>query len=105
MQHRFRLVFVVFEIAGTPQADGSLLERLGEAGCTDALVGLGRPGRLALDFAREGRSARAAALSALADAQQVLPASARLVDLQLGLGHPGLPSASCGGLNRRCVDG
>lgn len=28
----------------------ALLERLAEVGCTDALVGIGKPGRLALDL-------------------------------------------------------
>ena len=42
-----------------------LVERLGAAGCDDALVGIGQPGRIALDFSREARSAQAAVVSAL----------------------------------------
>ena len=45
----------------------ALVERLGEAGCDDALVGIGQLGRLALEFTREADSADAAVRSALAD--------------------------------------
>ena len=34
-----------------------LLEQLGAAGCEDALVGMGLPGRIALEFTREASSA------------------------------------------------
>ena len=38
----------------TPDADPeSYLPALAEAGCDDALVGIGQPGRIALDFTRE----------------------------------------------------
>ena len=36
----------------------ALVERLGEAGCDDALVGTGQPGRLALEFVREAPTGR-----------------------------------------------
>ncbi len=35
----------------------ALVERFGEAGCEDALVGTGLPGRVALSFVREADSA------------------------------------------------
>lgn len=35
----------------------ALVERLAEEGCDDALVGVGQPGRLALEFVREAPSA------------------------------------------------
>ncbi|CRI58775.1 AlpA family transcriptional regulator [Pseudomonas sp. CCOS 191] len=57
----------------------ALIERLGKAGCDDAVVGSGQPGRLALAFAREGGTAREALHSALADVRQVLP-DARLIE-------------------------
>ena len=56
-----------------------LVERLGAAGCTDALVGIGIPGRIALAFAREAGSAEAAMLSALSDVRAAIP-SARLIE-------------------------
>jgi hypothetical protein len=50
-----------------------LIERLGAEGCDDALVGVGQPGRMALEFMREADSAQAAFQSALADVQRVMP--------------------------------
>ncbi|HEL3249920.1 TPA: DNA-binding protein, partial [Stenotrophomonas maltophilia] len=52
---------------------GDLEGRLAEAGCDDALVGLGLPGRLALAFCREADSAGAALRSALDDVQRAAP--------------------------------
>lgn len=57
-----------------------LVERLGEAGCDDALVGTGQPGRLALEFAREAASADSAVRSALADVRHAVP-SAKLIEV------------------------
>ena len=51
----------------------ALAERLGSGGCDDALLGIGQPGRLALEFTREAGSASAALLSALADVKAVVP--------------------------------
>jgi hypothetical protein len=56
-----------------------IVERLGEAGCDDATVGLGLPGRIALVFAREGASALEALVSALGDVKRAIP-TARLVE-------------------------
>lgn len=56
-----------------------LVERLGETGCDDALVGVGQPGRLALEFTREAPTARAAFHSALADVKRIVP-SAQLTE-------------------------
>ena len=55
-------------------ADASdLVERLGEEGCDDAVVGIGQPGRIALDFTREAASAQHAIVSALEDVRRVIP--------------------------------
>ncbi len=56
-----------------------LVERLGEAGCTDALVGIGQPGRIGLEFTREARSASEAVLSAFTDVKRAIP-DAELVE-------------------------
>jgi hypothetical protein len=64
-------------------ADGDadeLVERLGAAGCDDALLGVGQPGRIALDFSREARSAQAAIVSALMAVKKAIP-TARLVEV------------------------
>jgi hypothetical protein len=60
--------------------DSEALEaRLFDAGCDDAIVGLGQKGRLALSFTREAESAEAAILSALRDVKQAVP-DARLIE-------------------------
>lgn len=56
-----------------------IVERLGAAGSDDALVGVGQPGRLALEFTREAESAEAALVSALTDVKRAVP-SARLIE-------------------------
>lgn len=75
MEYTFTLKY---QLTGTEEAD-ALVERLGEAGCNDALVGTGQAGRLGLEFTREARSARAAMRSALADVKRAVP-SARLIE-------------------------
>ena len=57
----------------------AIVVRLGEAGCDDATIGVGQPGRLALLFSREGTSALEALVSALGDVKEAVP-SARLVE-------------------------
>ncbi|MFX1735997.1 DNA-binding protein [Paraburkholderia sp. A1RI_3L] len=56
-----------------------IVERLGEAGCDDATVGIGQPGRIALLFTREAKSAREALVSALEDVKRAIP-TARLIE-------------------------
>lgn len=56
-----------------------LVERLGEAGCDDALIGIGQPGRIALDFLREADTAFLAISSAMADVRSVVP-GAKLIE-------------------------
>jgi hypothetical protein len=68
-----------FSLPVTESDMDSLVERLGEAGCDDALVGIGKPGRLALDFARDADSAYYAISSAMAEIKQVVP-DAKLVE-------------------------
>jgi hypothetical protein len=57
----------------------TFVEALGEAGCTDALVGIGRSGMIALEFGREAASAREALMSAVRDVQAAIP-GAKLVE-------------------------
>ena len=75
-QFNFTLRFALGEHDAEPQ---SFVARLLAEGCDDALIGLGRPGRIALDFTREASSADDAILSALADVQRAIP-EARLVE-------------------------
>lgn len=76
MDYTFTLKYLVAVHDSDPDA---LVERLGAAGCDDALVGIGQPGRLALEFTREAKSAQAAVHSALADVKRAIP-TARLVE-------------------------
>jgi hypothetical protein len=64
-----------------------LVERLGEAGCDDALVGIGQPGRIALNFTREADSAQQAFISALEDVRRAIP-DAELIEAKPGPGGP-----------------
>ena len=49
------------------------VEKLGLAGCDDALIGIGQPGRIALSFIRESVSAYEAVTSAIADVRKSIP--------------------------------
>lgn len=77
MEYTFTLKYQLADNDRTPDI---LVERLGEAGCDDALVGIGQPGRLALEFIREAENADAAVRSALADVRSAVP-SARLIEI------------------------
>jgi hypothetical protein len=77
MEYDFTLKF---QLAVTEVDVDQLVERLGEAGCEDALVGVGLPGRIALDFTRGAASAHAAILSAIADAKKAMP-DAKLIEV------------------------
>lgn len=76
MTYEFTLKFVLPALADVDE----LVERLGEASCTDALVGIGQTGRIALEFTREADSAKQAIFSALEDAKRALP-QAHLVEV------------------------
>jgi predicted DNA-binding transcriptional regulator AlpA len=76
VEYTFTLKYRLAEHDADPD---DLVERLGDAGCDDALVGVGQPGRMALEFVREAESAQAALMSALADVKRAIP-SARLIE-------------------------
>lgn len=74
-EQEFTLIFGVHE-----DLDAGLIEnRLFEAGCGDAAVGLGREGRLALMFSREADSPNHAVACAINEVRRALP-KARLLD-------------------------
>lgn len=77
MEFTFKLNYQLTE----DEADADeLVERLGEAGCDDALVGIGQPGRIALEFTREADSALLAVTSAMADVKRAI-SSAKLIEV------------------------
>ena len=69
-----------FKIGAEGTDPRELVERLGEAGCDDAVIGTGQPGRLALNFTREARSVKAAIISALRDVKRAVP-DAELIEV------------------------
>ncbi|HEU4850849.1 MAG TPA: DNA-binding protein [Telluria sp.] len=69
-----------YQLSGADANPDELVERLGAAGCDDALVGIGQPGRIALEFAREAEDAFDALSSAIADVKRAIP-SARLIEV------------------------
>lgn len=69
MEYEFVLRFKLAE--GNADAN-NLVERLGEAGCDDAVVGIGQPGRIALSFMREADSAQQAVIGALENVKRAI---------------------------------
>jgi predicted DNA-binding transcriptional regulator AlpA len=74
--YQFNLKFAVPVRTTAPD---DWIDRLAEAGCDDALVGTGMPGRLALEFDRAAADAHAALQSAVTDVQRAIP-EARLIE-------------------------
>ena len=60
----------------------AIMDCLAEEGCDDALVGVGQPGRLALEFVREASSAHDAIECAKEDMRRAVP-NARLIEATL----------------------
>lgn len=76
MKFTFTLTYRLAEEDSDPDR---LIELLRKVGWRDAMVGIGVPGRLVLEFTRDARTARRAVRSALADVKRAIPA-ARLVE-------------------------
>jgi hypothetical protein len=74
--YEFILKYALPEHASDPE---QYLDALYEAGCDDALIGIGLHGRLALDFTRNSTSALAAITSAMQDVKKAIPMS-RLIE-------------------------
>ncbi|WP_022654030.1 DNA-binding protein [Aquaspirillum serpens] len=68
MEYEFTLKF---KIPSDPVDE--LIEKLAEAGCDDALIGIGTPGKIALEFIRESTSAKQAIISAIRDVKSAIP--------------------------------
>jgi hypothetical protein len=68
--YEFALTFTL----PSPGADiDDLVERLGAAGCEDAVIGVGVKGRVALSFMREAETAAKAVFSGIANVKTALP--------------------------------
>lgn len=62
-----------FSLADGPENPDDHVEALYEAGCDDAVVGVGQRGKVALMFAREARTAFHAVSSAIRDVRKAIP--------------------------------
>ena len=69
---------LTYKLPSEPDIE-QVIDKLGAAGCTDALVGLGVDGQVALEFVREASTAEDALQSALEDVKRALP-GAKLVE-------------------------
>lgn len=69
-----------FKLADADLDSRERVEQLAEAGCDDAVIGTGQPGRIALDFTREARSVKEAIISALRDVKKAIP-DAELIEV------------------------
>jgi hypothetical protein len=81
MEYEFTLKY---KLHITEDAIDDLIEKLEGAGCEDALVGVGRPGVLALKYSREAESPEAAVLGAIEEVSKAIP-SAELIEVGSGL--------------------
>ena len=77
MDYEFTLKY---QLASDDAAVEEVVERLGAAGCDDALIGIGQPGRIALEFSRNADSAYAAIVSAMTDVKKAVP-TAKLLEV------------------------
>jgi hypothetical protein len=77
--HAFILRFVLPDPGANP---AHFLDALFEAGCDDAVIGIGLPGSVALDFSRESVSVDVAVRSATEAVMTAIP-DAKLTEVRL----------------------
>lgn len=70
---------VKFALPNSTQDPQEYIEALAEAGCDDAMIGIGEKGRVALQFTREAHDAFSAVTSAIEDVIRAIP-GAKLVE-------------------------
>lgn len=75
LQHEFTLRF---KLSGQDGDADQIVEKLGESGCRDALVGTGVPGQIAMLFTRCASTEFEAIQSAIDDVLKALPGAALL---------------------------
>ncbi|MDP2714570.1 hypothetical protein [Rheinheimera sp.] len=62
-----------FTLPDANQNAENSIAALAQAGCDDALIGIGQPGRIALQFSRKANTAFAAITSAIKDIKIAIP--------------------------------
>lgn len=70
---------LVYQLDDADNRHDEIVERFGEAGLTDFMLGVGRPGYLGLELERAGRSAEVVLRAAMADVNAIIP-QAKLVE-------------------------
>ena len=70
-----------FNLKSAQQDGAHYLEPLAQAGCDDAVVGIGQLGRISLNFIRQAETEQAAITSALDAIQQSIPGATLLETL------------------------
>ena len=70
-----------FALPGNEADAADFVGKLEAAGCDDALIGIGKKGRIALDFTRSATSGKAAVVSAVLDVLRAIP-GAQLIEAQ-----------------------
>ena len=75
-EYEFTLKFRLPDASADPE---QFIGALADAGCDDAAVGIGQPGRIALDFMREAATAQDAIVSAVQAVKRAIP-GAELVE-------------------------
>ena len=108
---------LVFALPTKTADEDAIVDALYEAGCEDALVGLGAPGLIGLSFSRSGADAEEVISRAIREALSALPAGSKLREVKPDLVSQGdvaarlqvsrqalqkrdLPPPSIGGLYR-----
>ena len=84
-----------FKLSGQDGDADQVVERLGEGGCTDALVGTGVPGQITMFFTRCAGSELEAIQSAIDDVLKALPGAALL---------PNADAIGCSSLSKPCKE-
>lgn len=74
-------ICIAFSVPPETDQPEDFLDALYEAGCDDAVVGVGLSGYISLDFSREGNSAQEAVQSAISGVQKAIH-DAKLSELQ-----------------------
>ncbi len=70
-----------FALPGNEADPEEFIPKLYEGGCDDALIGIGKKGRIALNFTRAAASSQEAVLSALSDVRKAIP-EARFIEAE-----------------------
>jgi len=64
---------LIFSLTGDSLEPDAYIERLGKVGCDDALIGVGKSGRIALLFNRGAENALEVVLGAVKDVKRAIP--------------------------------